>query len=141
VGTITLGRLMDRRNKSAFKILAAAYFGAAISVFLIGESGVSIALLICTVSAAGFCVVGGQTASNALAADYYPTSIRSTGVGWCLGIGRIGGIIGPIVAGVLLSFGSARRVFWVAAIPALIGTIAAFSVAGMKKRRGEKRGQ
>src|SRR5439155_1795941 len=126
-----------RHTKSAFKILAAAYFGAAISVFLIGESGVSIALLICTVSAAGFCIVGGQTASNALAADYYPTSIRSTGVGWCLGIGRIGGIIGPIVAGVLLSFGGARRVFWVAAIPALIGTIAAFVVAGMREKKGQ----
>jgi AAHS family 4-hydroxybenzoate transporter-like MFS transporter len=130
VGTILLGRLMDTHHTSAFKILAAAYFGAAVSIFLIGESGVSIAMLMCTVAAAGFCVVGGQTASNALAADYYPTYIRSTGIGWCLGIGRIGGIIGPIVAGVLLSFGGgARRVFWVAAIPALIGTVAAVAVA------------
>ena len=111
VGTITLGRLMDRHAKSAFKILAAAYFGAAISVFLIGESGVSIALLICTVSAAGFCIVGGQTASNALAADYYPTSIRSTGVGWCLGIGRIGGIVGPILGGFCWLWAAERGVY------------------------------
>jgi MFS transporter, AAHS family, 4-hydroxybenzoate transporter len=136
VGTITLGRLMDRHNNSAFKILGAAYLGAAFSVFLIGESGVSIALLICTVSAAGFCVVGGQTASNALAAEYYPTSIRSTGVGWCLGIGRIGGIIGPILGGILLAMGGgARRVFWVAAIPALIGTVAAFFVAAIIRKK------
>lgn len=136
VGTISMGRLMDRNNKNAFKILGAAYFGAAISVFLIGESGASIALLIGTVSAAGFCVVGGQTASNALAAEYYPTSIRSTGVGWCLGIGRIGGIIGPIVGGILLAMGGgARRVFWVAAIPALIGTIAAFAVSGVRSKQ------
>ena len=135
VGTITLGRLMDKHSNSAFKILAGAYLGAAISVFLIGESGVSIALLICTVSAAGFCVVGGQTASNALAADYYPTSIRSTGVGWCLGIGRIGGITGPILGGILLGMGGgARRVFWVAAIPALIATTAAFAVAAIRKK-------
>lgn len=135
VGTITLGRLMDRYSKSSFKILAAAYFGAAISVFFIGESGVSIGLLILTVSAAGFCVVGGQTASNALAAEYYPTSIRATGVGWCLGIGRIGGIIGPILGGILLAMGGgARRVFWIAAIPALIGTIAALGVAALRKK-------
>ncbi len=134
-GTITLGRLMDRHNKIAFKILAAAYFGGAISILLIGESGVSIALLICTVSAAGFCIVGGQTASNALAADYYPTSIRSTGVGWCLGIGRIGAIVGPILGGILLAMGGgARRVFWVAAIPAVIGTMAALAVAAMRKK-------
>jgi AAHS family 4-hydroxybenzoate transporter-like MFS transporter len=139
VGTITLGRLMDKHHTSAFKILAGAYLGAAISVFLIGESGVSIALLICTVSAAGFCVVGGQTASNALAADYYPTSIRSTGVGWCLGIGRIGGITGPIVGGILLSMGGgARRVFWVAAIPALIATTAALAVAAIREKESLK---
>jgi AAHS family 4-hydroxybenzoate transporter-like MFS transporter len=136
VGTITLGRFMDRYNNSTFKILGAAYLGAAFSVFLIGESGVSIALLICTVSAAGFCVVGGQTASNALAAEYYPTSIRSTGVGWCLGVGRIGGIIGPILGGILLAMGGgARRVFWVAAIPALIATAAAFVVASIIRKK------
>src|SRR2546429_5014473 len=44
-GTILLGRLMDKHNKSAFRILAVAYFGAAVSIFLIGESGVSIPLL------------------------------------------------------------------------------------------------
>jgi MFS transporter, AAHS family, 4-hydroxybenzoate transporter len=135
VGTILLGRLMDRNNKAAFKVLGAAYLGAAISVFLIGEAGASIALLMLTVSAAGFCVVGGQTASNALAADYYPTSIRSTGIGWCLGIGRIGGIIGPIVGGILLSMGGgARKVFWVAAVPALIGTVAAFAVSAIRQK-------
>ncbi len=135
VGTILLGRLMDRNNKAAFKILAAAYFGAAVSVFLIGEAGTSVALLILTVSAAGFCVVGGQTASNALVAEYYPTSIRSTGIGWSLGIGRIGGIIGPILGGILLSMGGgARRVFWVAAIPALIGTLAAAAVSVLRNR-------
>jgi MFS transporter, AAHS family, 4-hydroxybenzoate transporter len=134
-GTILLGRLMDRNNKAAFKFLAAAYFGAAISVFLIGESGASVALLIVTVSAAGFCVVGGQTASNALVAEYYPTSIRSTGIGWSLGIGRIGGIIGPILGGILLSAGGgARRVFWVAAVPALIGTVAAVAVSALRNK-------
>ena len=35
-------------------------------------------------------------------AGYYPTSVRATGVGWALGIGRIGSIIGPLVAGVLI---------------------------------------
>jgi AAHS family 4-hydroxybenzoate transporter-like MFS transporter len=92
-------------------------------------------LLILTVSAAGFCVVGGQTASNALAAEYYPVSIRSTGIGWCLGIGRIGGIIGPILGGLLLATGGgARRVFWTAAIPALIATGAAFAVESFRQR-------
>ncbi|HYR43954.1 MAG TPA: MFS transporter, partial [Terriglobia bacterium] len=92
--------------------------------------------LILTVFASGMGVIGGQTASNALSADFYPTAIRSTGIGWCLGIGRIGSILGPILGGILLSYGgSARRVFWAAAVPALIATLAAVVVNLMKGRK------
>ena len=51
----------------------------------------------------GFLVIGGQAGLNVLAVNFYPTSIRSTGVGWALGIGRIGSIAGPVLAGDLLS--------------------------------------
>ncbi|PYS48074.1 MAG: hypothetical protein DMG13_26340 [Acidobacteria bacterium] len=64
------------------------YVAAAASILLVGESGASIPLLLVTVLAAGFCVIGAQTSSNALAAEFYPTTIRLTGVGWALGIGR-----------------------------------------------------
>ena len=47
-------------------------------------------------------MVGGQIAANALTAGYYPTSVRATGVGWALGIGRVGSIIGPLVGGILI---------------------------------------
>ena len=77
--------------------------------------------------AAGFCVVGGQIAANALAAGFYPTSVRATGVGWALGIGRVGSIIGPLVGGVLLTQKwSAAAVFMAAAAAALIASLAAF---------------
>jgi AAHS family 4-hydroxybenzoate transporter-like MFS transporter len=80
-------------------------------------------------------VIGAQTISNAMAADYYPTAIRATGVGWSLGIGRIGSILGPILGGFLLSYGgTARHVFWAAAIPALIATFAALAVSLKKKK-------
>jgi AAHS family 4-hydroxybenzoate transporter-like MFS transporter len=94
------------------------YLSAAVSIFLIGEAGASIWLLVITVFAAGLGVVGGQTSANALAAEFYPTAMRSTGVGWALGIGRIGSIIGPTLGGILLS-GAAqtRQVFWLAAHP------------------------
>ena len=79
---------------------------------------------------AGFCIVGGQIASNALAATYYPTMMRSTGVGWALGIGRVGSIVGPWIGGVML----ARRVgadslFLAAALPALCASLAALALA------------
>jgi MFS transporter, AAHS family, 4-hydroxybenzoate transporter len=92
-----------------------------------------------TVFAAGIGVIGGQTVANALSADYYPTAIRATGVGWSLGIGRVGSIVGPILGGFLLSYGgTARHVFWAAAIPALIATFAATAASLKKKKEPSK---
>ncbi len=128
VGAVFLGWIFDRGF--SFGTLALAYFGAALSVVLIGQSGASINLLMITVAAAGFCVVGGQTSSHALVAGFYPTAVRSTAVGWCLGLGRIGSIIGPVLGGALLALGyPAVHIFWVVAIPALIAAVACYFVS------------
>lgn len=127
VGALALAGLVGRRL--TFGTLALTYLAAAVFIFLIGNAGASIPLLVITVFASGVGVIGGQTVSNALSADYYPTAIRATGVGWSLGIGRVGSILGPILGGFLLSYGgTARHVFWAAAIPALIATFAAMAV-------------
>jgi AAHS family 4-hydroxybenzoate transporter-like MFS transporter len=128
IGSLALAGLFGRRL--SFRLLGAVFLAAAIFILLIGEAGASIPLLVLVVFAAGVAVIGGQTASNALAADLYPTGIRSTGVGWALGIGRVGSILGPILGGVLLSYGGgARRVFWAAAVPALVATCAAILIS------------
>lgn len=125
VGSLSLGRLIDRFL--SFRVLAWAYLAASASVFLIGAAGKSVALLACTISAAGFAIIGGQSGANALATEFYPTAIRSTGVGWALGIGRIGSIVGPLLGGSLLSIQQdTRHIFWVAAIPVLIASSAAW---------------
>ena len=120
-----MGRLLDRFQ--SFGVLACAYLSAAIFAFFIGAAGKSAALLALTIFAAGCGVIGGQSSANALAAEFYPTSMRATGVGWALGIGRVGSIIGPLLGGTLLSFEhQTRRVFWAAAIPVLIASVAGF---------------
>ena len=66
---------------------------------------------------------------NALAATYYPTYLRSTGIGWGLGIGRIGAIVGPVVAGQLIGLKwSSQELFYAAAMPALIWALVMFSL-------------
>jgi AAHS family 4-hydroxybenzoate transporter-like MFS transporter len=133
VGALALAGALGRRI--SFGILAVTYLAAAIFIFLIGNAGASIPLLVVTVFAAGVGVIGGQTVSNALTADFYPTAIRSTGIGWALGIGRVGSILGPILGGFLLSYGgSARRVFWAAAAPALLAMFAAAAVSYTNKK-------
>ena len=73
----------------------------------------------------GFAVTAGQAGINALAASFYPTHIRSTGVGWALGVGRVGSIVGPVLAGFMLSLGwSPQQIFATAALPALCAAVA-----------------
>ncbi len=124
-GALVLGRLIDRYLSA--RVLAWAYLGASVCVFWIGIAGRSVALLACAISAAGFLVIGGQSAANAFAAEYYPTALRSTGVGWALGIGRIGSIVGPLVGGMLLALQpAASRLFLAASVPVLLAAGAAF---------------
>ena len=131
-GAIVLGRLLDRTF--SFWLLAGCYAWAAAFVYAIGHSGASIAMLAVTIACAGVGIIGGQNASHALSSEFYPTRIRSTGVGWALGIGRIGSIVGPVVGGLLLTQNTPMRdVFWAAVIPALIAATAAAGIGAMKR--------
>jgi MFS family permease len=53
----------------------------------------------------GFGVQGSFVGLYAVAARMYPTAFRSTGVGWAIGMGRLGGIIGPVLGGLLVGLG------------------------------------
>jgi MFS transporter, AAHS family, 4-hydroxybenzoate transporter len=132
VGTFALGSIIDRFS---FRALALVYFVAVFAVGAIGHLGHSAVLVTLAIFVAGFCIVGGQIAANALAAAFYPTAVRATGVGWALGIGRVGSIVGPLVGGLLLSMKwSAAEVFMTAAGAALCAALAAFflsRIAGM----------
>jgi AAHS family 4-hydroxybenzoate transporter-like MFS transporter len=110
--------------------LALVYFGAVFAVGAIGQLGHSAVLISIAIFVAGFCVVGGQIAANALAAGYYPTSVRASGVGWALGIGRVGSIVGPLVGGALLAAKwSTSAVFMAAAGAALCAALAAVTLS------------
>ena len=140
IGTVCYGPLVDRFG--AFTVLSLSYVGAAASIALIGVSGTLVALIMATSFAAGFCIVGGQNAMNALAAIMYPTYIRSTGVGWALGIGRIGTIVGASVGGVLLSSGlPLPTVFVMVALPALCTAAATVALSRAERRRQAVTGQ
>ena len=81
----------------------------------------------------GVTVQGAQAGINALSAMYYPTVIRSTGVGWALGIGRIGSIIGPIIGGLMLAAQwTPQQIFMAGAVPALCAAAAVLASAKLQ---------
>jgi AAHS family 4-hydroxybenzoate transporter-like MFS transporter len=123
VGT-AFGWLADKIGPSTS--LTMAYLIGATSIAGIGLAGADLALLMLTAFGAGVGILGGQTVANSTAAIAYPTEIRSTGVGWATGIGRMGSILGPSVTGILLSMNVAsQHIFFLAAIPALLAATAA----------------
>ena len=123
VGAFTLGWFV---HKWGFvPVLTTCGVLASVNIAMIGQSWIPLAMLTTVVFVAGVCVTGGQAAINALAATYYPTELRSTGIGAGLGVGRMGAIIGPTLASVLLGHGwSARDLFLAAAVPPLIAAAA-----------------
>jgi len=127
LGTFGLAWLVPRGG--FVRVLASTFAIACVSVALIGQPSLTLPLIFVVVFIAGWCVVGSQPALNALSGTYYPTAMRSTGVGAGLGVGRIGAIVGPVVGGYFMaSHWATRDMFLAAAIPALISAIAMFSL-------------
>jgi AAHS family 4-hydroxybenzoate transporter-like MFS transporter len=127
VGAVAIGRLAD-----SFKpqwILGATLLCAASLVAGIGSAGKSFPLIASLAFGAGFCVVGSQIGANALAGVFYPASIRSTGVGWALGMGRFGAVVGPLIGGALLAAKMPiATVFLIVAIPSVCAALAVIAM-------------
>lgn len=86
------------------RVLTLMFVVAALSIgglgFLPKESQ---GLLYLVIAVAGACTIGAQILLYAYVAQYYPLAIRSTGIGWASGVGRIGAISGPMLGGFLLT--------------------------------------
>ena len=77
----------------------------------------------------GFAIQGGFVGLYAVAARLYPAVVRSTGIGWSMGIGRIGAVLGPIAAGLLVAAGATLTTnFIVFAVPCLIAGLATLAI-------------
>jgi AAHS family 4-hydroxybenzoate transporter-like MFS transporter len=134
VGTLLLGWFIERFG--FVRVLFVCFVAATLTVGMIGMVAQALPWLLAVVFAGGFCVVGGQPAVNALAGHFYPTSLRSTGIGWSLGIGRIGSVIGPLVGGQLIALNwSNAALFHAAAVPVLCSALLVIALAGATRQR------
>ena len=133
VGSLIMGPLADKYGFK--KVLVPMYASGAISLTLLGFGGGQVWVFI-LVMISGAATIGSQNIIQAYVSQYYPAFIRSTALGTSSGIGRIGGMMGPILGGILLGYVLPNYQYFLAfAIP---GMIAALAVACISSKAGMK---
>ncbi|CAM2955754.1 MFS transporter [Acinetobacter celticus] len=126
VGAIGGGALADRFHLKP--VLTIMFAVGAIALILLGFNSPQ-AVLYFLIAIAGAATIGSQILLYTFVAQFYPTAVRSTGMGWASGIGRIGAIVGPVLTGALLTFELPHQMnFLVIAIPGVIAAFAIFMV-------------
>jgi MFS transporter, AAHS family, 4-hydroxybenzoate transporter len=132
LSTLLLGPVIARFG--AERVLALSLAVGALCIGLLAVShlprGGIMALLFC----AGGGFVGSQLGLNGYAASVYPAATRSTGIGWALGIGRLGGIAGPIIGGALLGLGLAPTTIMLFACGPGVLTAVLVTILGLHRR-------
>jgi MFS transporter, AAHS family, 4-hydroxybenzoate transporter len=127
VGTVVMGLVVQRVG--FVPVLTTCFTVAAASLAVIGRPDLPLPTLFAVAVLVGWGLFGGPPGLNALAATYYPTDLRSTGIGAGLGIGRFGAILGPVIAGeLMLRRWPNEDLFQAAAVPALLSAAVVFSL-------------
>jgi AAHS family 4-hydroxybenzoate transporter-like MFS transporter len=131
VGTILQGPLM--KGVGVFPAILGEFIASLGLVILAAQIFANFPVMMAVTFVLGVTVQGAQAGINALSAMYYPTVIRSTGVGWALGIGRIGSIIGPFIGGLMLAAKwTPQQIFMAGAVPALCAAAAVLASAKLQ---------
>ncbi|GAA5167415.1 aromatic acid/H+ symport family MFS transporter [Pseudonocardia eucalypti] len=119
LATPLLGALADRVGS---KVVTSGMFLTAALCIVALTVRFPAPVLYVLVAVAGACTIGTTILVNAYTATFYPDHLRATGVGWTLGVGRLGAIIGPLYGGLVMSSGwGVDANFYAFAIPALLG--------------------
>ncbi|MGE8048946.1 MFS transporter [Pseudomonas monteilii] len=122
LSAVGVGWAMDRFNPH--KVIGIFYLLAGVFAYAVGQSLGNITVLATLVLIAGMCVNGAQSAMPSLAARFYPTQGRATGVSWMLGIGRFGAILGAWSGATLLGLGwNFEQVLTALLVPAALATV------------------
>ena len=127
LGGVMVGLLLGRFG---MRLVTVLFVACVIAVGTAARAQLSDAGLAAAIAACGFCLIGAQAALNGTTGLAYPTAVRARGLGMALGVGRIGSVVGPLIAGVTVAEGvtSARELFLLPLIPLALGAVAAFVV-------------
>jgi AAHS family 4-hydroxybenzoate transporter-like MFS transporter len=141
-GVVATATLCRPINKYGIPLLTLLFVISVPIVATLGVIASSRDLLALAMMAAGFCLNGLLSGTLAFSGVVYPTLVRSTGIGWTLGMGRLGGAAGPFMGGVLVGLGvPLRQLTYVAATPLALGIVASLILAWVFHASGREVGE
>ncbi len=121
IGAIVLGALSLRFKMNHLLIL---YMILTVSFMVIFGQVSGYYLLLTTAFFVGWFIFGSIIGLYSVVPEIYPTNLRNTGTGWAIGMGRLGGVMGPYVAGLLIAAGFERQdLFIILSIPLIISSL------------------
>lgn len=130
VGSVIGGRAADRLGSKVVIVVSFLLAAAGIAALTAQPGTVALYAL---VAIAGYGTIGTQNLLNVHITRYYPAAVRSSGIGWALGVGRLGAILGPSLGGLVLASGADYRWnFWLFAFVALVGAVAVWLVPRLR---------
>ncbi|MGW0174300.1 MFS transporter [Rhodococcus sp. NPDC003322] len=132
-GALSVGHITDRvaaawgqsgGSRAAYAVVMGGYTLGALFIGAVAMSLSNPTLLLITICVVGFGISGSSAGIIAIAASIYPVAARSTGIGWAMGIGRIGSIVGPTVGAALIAAGmDARTIFLLMVVPTALAVV------------------
>lgn len=137
IGMAIVGRLIERFGGA--RVLVPSLIVGAVATFVTGYAGAELTAASIAVALIGVFVGLGASGAIALSVLFYPAQMRSTGVGWSMGMGRLGQVVAPIAVGALVQHGfTTAQVLIVVAIAPIVAAlaIALMRVARLLPARG-----
>jgi MFS transporter, AAHS family, 4-hydroxybenzoate transporter len=135
VAVLYLGYLIDRFG--AHRALALHYLAAAGFTAIIALAALPYLALLAVVFLSGMTVIGSQTGANAACGVLYPARMRTSGIGWALGIGRLGGIAAAPLGGFLLAHGLPPKFVFLCGVALAIIAAVMTALLALRGRAGE----
>lgn len=133
IGALAAGFLADRIGSRRVIMIWFLLATSALAALALRPPAAILQLLLIV---AGACTIGTLAIIHALAVEHYPAHVRSTGIGWAAGIGRIGAIGGPVLGGGLIGLALPFQVnFLAAAVPGILGALAVVLVGVSRPHR------
>jgi MFS transporter, AAHS family, benzoate transport protein len=121
VGALIGSRFADRFGPKP--VVAGCFLLGAVSIALL-TLGLPIGVLLLFVAIVGLGTSGTQTLIYGFVANYFRTNVRGAAVAWCAGFGRLGGVGGPLLGGILVAAGLAlNAIFYILAAIAVLGVV------------------